>query len=403
MKVAIIGTETAPIPPLRGGAVQIGIWEIAPLLAAQLDELYVLSPFDPELPPRETVAGAHHLRLRFSSHLGWQELWRKNRPLSYARAVAAQLQTLQPDIVHIRNRPQTVPIVRAALGERTKIVLHLHNPMRAHDLPLARPGAPALDCDALAACSRFLLESQLPRAGLPAEQGWVIYNGVNSARFRPVWETPAVRRRLRAEHGLAEDDKVVLFAGRLHPSKGIHHLLEAMEIVCRSVKEAKLVIAGAAAFGRGRTEQTTQFTRRLTARIAALSGKAIMLGFVPPAQMPELFGLADLFAGPSVWEEPFGLVFLEAQAAGLPVVATRRGGIPEVVEDGVTGLLVDDPSRPEILAQPIVRLLQDAARREQMGREGRARAERFTWRETAAQTLQLYRRLMEGGLATSAK
>jgi glycosyltransferase involved in cell wall biosynthesis len=116
-------------------------------------------------------------------------------------------------------------------------------------------------------------------------------------------------------------------------------------------------------------------------------------GFVPHAEAPERFREADVLVFPSIWAEPFGMPTAEAMAAGLPVVTTRRGGLPEVIEDEVTGLLVD-AADVDGLTRAIARLLDDPSLRRRFGEAGRARAvERFGWDRITNQTLELYRSL----------
>lgn len=390
MKVAIVGTEGAPIPPIRGGAVQLGIWEVAPLLAEHVDEMYVISPSDPELPTDEMVRGVRHIRVGCVRRRQLIGAGREDKQSAYARSVAAVLDGLKPDIVHVRNRTEVVRTARDVLGSGVRIILHVHNPLKRYGT--RRWGVLTIPprCDAFVACSRFLLNAELPKFGLRPDMGQVIYNGVNTERFRSVSGDTEERRRLKECWGLGQEDPVVLFAGRIDRAKGVHHLARAMKAVLAKIPNAALIVAGEAP-----TSAMVPYEHETRNLLETLCGRSRMADFVPTERMPDLYAIADVFAGPSVWNEPFGLVFLEAQACGLPVVATRRGGIPEVVEDGVTGILVDDPSDIESLAAPIIRFLEDSGLREQFGRRGRERAEQFTWTRTAEKTMKLYHRLLD--------
>ena len=94
--------------------------------------------------------------------------------------------------------------------------------------------------------------------------------------------------------------------------------------------------------------------------LAQAPGRVILTGFIPPTDMPRAYLLGDVFVGPSQIEEGLGLVFLEAAAAGLPIIATRKGGIPEVVRDDFNGLLLRQPDDAAELAEKITGLLSDA-------------------------------------------
>jgi glycosyltransferase involved in cell wall biosynthesis len=177
---------------------------------------------------------------------------------------------------------------------------------------------------------------------------------------------------------------VVLFAGKLRPAKGVQVLMDAMARVWRAAPQTVLVLVGGTEFGRGRTMRPTAFLAELRRQIETAPGRVILTGFIPPAGMPEIYLVGDVFAGPSQIEEGLGLVFLEAAACGLPVVATRRGGIPEVVRDGETGLLLTRPDDPSELAEKIISLLDSPELRERLGAAGREWiTANFSWEKIA--------------------
>ena len=162
------------------------------------------------------------------------------------------------------------------------------------------------------------------------------------------------------QYGL-EDEPTVVFAGKLRESKGVHILLRAMTRVWETVPRAVLVLVGGTEYGRGRTMRETPFLTQLRRDLALAPGRVILTGFIPPPDMPRAYLLGDVFVGPSQIEEGLGLVFLEAAAAGLPIIATRKGGIPEVVREDFNGLLLRRPDDAAELAEKITGLLNDAA------------------------------------------
>ena len=99
----------------------------------------------------------------------------------------------------------------------------------------------------------------------------------------------------------------------------------------------------------------TPFMGQLRRDLAQAPGRVVLTGFIPPTDMPRAYLLGDVFVGPSQIEEGLGLVFLEAAAAGLPIIATRKGGIPEVVRDDFNGLLLRQPDDAAELAEKITR------------------------------------------------
>ncbi|MEN9841186.1 MAG: hypothetical protein RL376_986 [Verrucomicrobiota bacterium] len=172
---------------------------------------------------------------------------------------------------------------------------------------------------------------------------------------------------------------VVLTVGRLHARKGQLNTLEALLALppeLRARVEYRLV----------GTASRPGYERRLREAAAGADFPVVFLGDVPDVTLESIYAGADIFALTSIDHghsvEGFGLVYLEASAHGLPVVAHRVGGVPEAVEDGVTGLLVT-PHRPQELTGAFARLLTDKALRERLGAAGPEWARRHTWEHSA--------------------
>jgi starch synthase len=224
----------------------------------------------------------------------------------------------------------------------------------------------------------------------------VIHNGVEVIDYDPGEGTDLLDR-----HGIDSTNPVVLFVGRISRQKGIEHLLAACPFLPKRVQV--VLRAGAA--------DTPELDRHVGTLIenAAAAGHAVVwiredLG---RTELAQLFNRSTVFCCPSVYE-PFGLVNLEAMACGLPVVASAVGGIPEVVADGRTGILVpleptgpghSEPRDPEAfavaLAEALLRLVDDPAEARRMGDAGRQRViDHFSWRVTAERTVALYQGLL---------
>ncbi len=196
---------------------------------------------------------------------------------------------------------------------------------------------------------------------------------------------------LRTELGLA-DHRVLLFAGRLEPLKGADTLLGALAKLGQEERfddVVTLVIGddsgdGAAAGGERRRLEAV-------AGDTGLSSRVRFLGAVEHEDLADYYALADICVVPSR-TETFGLVALEAQALGTPVVASAVGGLTEIIEDGRTGILVAD-REPQAFASAIAALLDDAALRERMGEAARIRAATFTWTRAVERLAAIYRRV----------
>ena len=190
----------------------------------------------------------------------------------------------------------------------------------------------------------------------------------------------------------ARPNPIILYTGRLAAVKGITPLLEAARLVRERTPSARFVLAGP--WQMPHAPQSWGLVEG-----AAADGAGIgWLGHVPWRQLIEWYRRASVFAMPSYYET-FGISCLEAMAFGLPVVATTAGGLPEVVEDGVTGLLVPPGDAPA-MAEAVGRLLQDADLRCRLGAAGRERVlARFTAESVVEQTLRVYQGVQSTRLA----
>lgn len=175
----------------------------------------------------------------------------------------------------------------------------------------------------------------------------------------------------------------VLYAGRIQRSKGTLSLLQSVPLVTRAVPTVEYVIAG------GRHSSIDDRTLEAALGSTRVRDRVRLLGHVPRHDLPGLYRRAQIFVMPSYYET-FSISVVEAMAFGLPVVATGTGGLPEVVLDGVTGILVP-PGDSVALSEALIQLLQDAGLRRRLGNAGRERAlAEFTVQRAVAATLDLY-------------
>jgi glycosyltransferase involved in cell wall biosynthesis len=246
--------------------------------------------------------------------------------------------------------------------------------------PKTRPAMTRIitKADYLTAPSRVLLDESI-RAGFPAEAAVYIPNAVDPARFRPA--ASGERAQALARLGIGEDEAagriVLLAAARFVPVKGLHDFVEALAELAREGLGARIAVLFA---GNRPPAEQDDYERGLHARLDALAREMniIRLGHVEAQTMPAVYRAADLLVLPS-HREATSIAGLEAMASGLPVVGTRVGGIPEIVDEGRTGLLCE-PSDPAGLAAALRILIADPMARLEMGRRGRDRVlAHFTW------------------------
>jgi alpha-maltose-1-phosphate synthase len=216
---------------------------------------------------------------------------------------------------------------------------------------------------------------------IPAERIRVIRNGIDTAEYRPDPNTEVLER-----YGIDLARPYVIFVGRITRQKGVPVLLRAASGL---IPEAQLVLLAGAA---DTQEQLAEVTELVDGLRATRSGVFWIPEMLPKHDVIQLLTHATVFAIPSIYE-PLGIVNLEAMACGTAVVGSRTGGIPEVVADGETGLLVL-AGEPEPLAAALNTLLSNPDRAAAMGQAGRKRAvAEFGWPAIAAQTADLYAEL----------
>jgi glycosyltransferase involved in cell wall biosynthesis/Na+/melibiose symporter-like transporter len=212
----------------------------------------------------------------------------------------------------------------------------------------------------------------------------LVYNGIPLERFTPGNPPADLRAKLR----LTAEHEVVCVVGRLAPWKGHRTLLEALATLRRRRPRAALIVVGEVAFW----DAAYETELHELARSLGLEDCVRWVGF--REDVPDLLRLCDVFVLPSV-DEPFGRALIEAMAVGKPVIATRSGGVPEVVLDGETGLLVQ-PGNVAELAAAMERLLTDRELAARMGAAGLARArECFDVRRVVAMIEALYAKLAQ--------
>lgn len=202
-----------------------------------------------------------------------------------------------------------------------------------------------------------------------------IYNGVDLSR---VGANPAA---FRARYGIPDGRPIVLQVSWIIPEKGIADFLEAARLVLETDPDVHFVLAGDGALREEFTRQT---------RESAWAGHFTWTGLLEDPLLDGVYDAADVVCQLSRWKEAFGWTNAEAMACGKPVVATAVGGIPEIIEDGVSGFLVQ-PRHPADAADRILRLLRDNDLRERMGARARQTVEqKFDLRTNVSELVRLY-------------
>ncbi|MNP16039.1 Spore coat protein SA [compost metagenome] len=206
--------------------------------------------------------------------------------------------------------------------------------------------------------------------------------GVDVSRFRTTTESE--KRTMRKKyHTEQRNPFTILFVGRVIPRKGVPILIQAAHLVHKHTPVHLVIV------GKGKPF----YMSRLKLQARNLGVPITFVGKKSHKEIHTVYRLADVFVCPSQKHEAFGLVNVEAMASGVPVVASRNGGIQEIVSHGHNGYLVDQYRKPQNFADYLLRLAKDDQLRARLGANGRRDVlHQFTWSRTAAKLASLYSR-----------
>jgi glycosyltransferase involved in cell wall biosynthesis len=289
------------------------------------------------------------------------ELW-----LHYCHAAVklAERAALSVDLIHCHDWMTVLAGIklRSILGKPLVYNVHLPQALDSYQ-GLEKLGLVAAD---LVLVNSLAVKQEISAHQLPLRRVEVVPNGVDLETFHPAGDWPA-------------DGGYILFVGRLVPQKGVTFLLQALSVVLQRCPNTRLIVAG--------DGELDLFLKRI-ARYLGIPHRVTFLDWTTGQDLVALYQQAKFVVVPSCYE-PFGIVALEAMACARPVIASRTGGLVEIVDDGVNGFLVDVGDHLQ-LAQRMVSLIKDDQRREAMGQAARKRASEFSWNTVGEQTLKLY-------------
>jgi glycosyltransferase involved in cell wall biosynthesis len=302
---------------------------------------------------------------------------RTEMDLSAAWRLSRAIKALRPDIVHAHD-PHGVAMAAIALSmstqpKRAPLVAARRVDFRLKGNALSRWKYDQVDCFI---CASEAIRKILLADGVAAARAVTVHEGIDLGHVAAA-PPAALREELWLPHGAP----IVGNVAALVPHKGQRHLVEAAALVVREVPDARFVIAGEGEL-RGALEHQIKHL--------GLEKHVILAGFRP--DILSLHKAFDIFVMSSI-TEGLGTSLLDAMACGRPIVATTAGGMPEVVQDGITGILVP-PRDHHAMAEAVVRLLKDEALRARMGAAGLSLVNaRFSAERMVAETLSVYERL----------
>lgn len=265
------------------------------------------------------------------------------------------------DTIIVENRPGYVLKLKDRI--RTPCILHLHNDFLNTD---TRQGTMIFsEFNRILSVSDYIL-NRVQKINPKQIKTLTVNNSIDCQRFTKA--TPMQRE----EHGISDKDFVIVYSGRLNKEKGILPLIQAVKKT-QAIPHLKLLIIGASSYKIDR--HPTSFIRQLEIESESIRNQVIFTGYIKYKQVPSYLKMADIAVVPSMWEEPFGLTVVEAMAAGLPLITTRSGGIPEICEGVAT--IVERKNIVDHLAAAILDLYQHPEKRQQMAAASLERSKLF--------------------------
>lgn len=365
MRIALYNLTTTT----KIGGVESFVWDLSRELVQRGHTVTIIGGVGAR---REAIPGVRIITYPFISRRFWQFLPPLRRAYAEAKlierltmAIAAlpELTWGGYDILHLQKPYDMAPALLSRVLGGPRVILGCHGEdFYAGDWLLARYVDAAVSCSQFNAHTVAARYTTMPR---------VIFNGIDTTLFRPVTPDPTLHH-----YGA----HLLLYVGRLQPWKGVDTAIAALP----HIPGATLLIVGDGE-ERSRLEQLTH--------TAGLSQRVQFLGALPRTELPRIYSSVDLLLATSFASETFGISLVEAQACGLPVVATRFGGFPEVVDEGRTGLLVP-PRDPQALADAVRSLLENPTQRAAMAAAAPRWAAQFSWPAVVDRVESAYRAVL---------
>ena len=349
------------------GGVQIHVRQLAAELRARGHQTLILAPGSRPSEDAGVRIVGRPVRVPYRG---------KVAPISFSpgswRRIRSAMRPFDPDVIHAHEPLTPSTSMLAVLAASAPVVATFHAALdRSRLMELAAPALRQVSgrIDAAVAVSDAAASFLRRVVRVPLE---IVPNGVDVRAFahpgRPIEGLPAGPK--------------ILWVNRLDPQKGFEIMLRAFERLASEVVGVHLLVAGD---GRDRA--------LLRSLPGDLRSRILRLGTVPHGDLPRYHADADVFVSPATGQESFGIVLVEAMAAGVPVVASDIAGYREVVRDGVDGLLVP-PGDPSALAAAIRRVLSEPELAATLKAAGRSRAEAFSWQVVAPRVEAVYDRVL---------
>jgi glycogen(starch) synthase len=385
-----VGTLTWEFPPRVVGGIARHCEGLTKALVQQNHEVYLFTLDFPGSPSYEEMDGVKVYRasteLGHPNFLTWVLMF--NHFLT--KRVADVTSKVDFDVMHVHDWLAAFSGISFKHYLKKPMVLTVHSTEVGRAQGLHSPDSFSIngiewwamyEADRVIVCSHSMKNEICDHFNLPREKVDVIPNAIDASKYQISVDRGAVRQR----YGVGWGEKLILCVGRLVPQKGIEYFIRAIPAIAKRYPEAKFVIVG---------EGWSRDILEAEARASGQGRKIQFTGFASDREVINLMSSADVLVVPSIYE-PFGIVALEGMATGVPVVASKVGGLSEVIEHDRTGLFVY-PKNPDSIAWGVDRILSDPDHAKWLAENAKEKLHKaYSWEAVAMKTVDVYRKVVE--------
>jgi len=385
-----IGTLTWEYPPRVVGGIARHCEGLAKALVNQNHDVHLFTLDFPGAPEYEKMDGIKVYRasteLGHPNFLTWVLMF--NHFLS--KRMADVTKTVDFDVMHVHDWLAAFSGISFKHYLKKPIVLTMHSTEVGRAQGLHSPDSFSIngiewwatyEADRVIVCSHSMKDEICNHFNLPREKVDIIPNAIDASKY----DVPVDRGAVRQRYGVGWGEKLILCVGRLVPQKGVEYFIRAIPLIAKKYPEAKFIIVG---------EGWSRDLLEEEARASGHANKITFTGFASDKQVIELMTSADTLVVPSIYE-PFGIVALEGMATGVPVVASRVGGLAEVIDHDKTGIFVY-PRSPESLAWGIDKVLSDPDNAKMLTKNAKEKLHKaYSWEAVAMKTVEVYKKVVE--------
>lgn len=367
MKIAILTSGILPIPAVQGGAVENFLdFFLEYNNIHQRHDITVYSIYNPKVKEHPALKSKVNHYYYIQTDSLWakfrKRLFSKRHPDTYHHysidfflyESLKHIRKQNFDAIILNNRPGYAEVLDGKTN--AKLVYNLYNDKlncttRSHQQ--------IYDAASLIISTSDYISNRVRSIGDYGNKCVTVYSGIELGKF----SSSILPRVSRNDLGLSLSDFVLLFSGRVNKEKGVMELISAIQQL-EQYPNIKLLILGSSFFGNASKDD--DFIQSLKQRAKNIKDRIIFTGFIPYEMMPDYLKISDVATIPSNWDDPFPTTVLEAQAMGLPIITTRRGGIPEEVTEENAILLDTDEQFVDNLVKAILELFNHPEKRKQM-------------------------------------